>query len=258
VVPSKKKAAVAASSRPAKSKAVKNSGALVNDDNDRTGIESTMKAAAAAAMSGPAKRKAAAVNNVDAATTPLKKTKAKIKPTLPKAKTRINVVKKPGIQSDDQHFWNRFSEMCQYKADHGTMRVPRTNAGTNNILANWVHYTRKRYVKNLLPVKYVRSKSPEKDLMPGLPNSWTSRTHMALSYFWAIIGRISPSWHIGISMPEKPSKCRPTRAKILCSPYLDARCVLTSVLYLVSFIYMDQTKSNLQKKVMKSIIMVVV
>jgi hypothetical protein len=129
VGPSTNKAAVAAPSRPEKSKADKKSG----DDNiDRIGIESLMKAASAvAALPGPAKRKVTAVNNADTATAPLNKTK----------------VKKPGPKTDDQHFWKRFSELCQYKADHGTMRVPRTNAGSNNILAKWVHYTRKRYAK---------------------------------------------------------------------------------------------------------------
>jgi hypothetical protein len=64
-----------------------------------------MKAAAAsAALLGPAKRKAAA-----AATAPLKKTK----------------VTKSGPQTDDQTFWEHFSELFQYKADRGTMRVPR-------------------------------------------------------------------------------------------------------------------------------------
>jgi hypothetical protein len=66
--------------RSAKSMADNKSG---DDDIDRTGVESIMKAAAAvAALSGPAKRKAAA-----AATAP-KKTN----------------VKKPGPQSDDQTF----------------------------------------------------------------------------------------------------------------------------------------------------------
>jgi hypothetical protein len=86
VVPSTKKAAIAASSHPAKSKAGKKSRALVNGD-DQTGIMSIMKAASTVeAMSGPAKRKAAAVNKT-AATTTLKKTKANIKSTLPKATT---------------------------------------------------------------------------------------------------------------------------------------------------------------------------
>jgi hypothetical protein len=87
-------------SRTTKSKADQKSG---DDDIDRTGIKSIMKAAAAVSyLSGPAKRKAAA-----AAMAP-KKTK----------------VKKPGPQTDDQTFWKRFTELCQYKADCGTMRVP--------------------------------------------------------------------------------------------------------------------------------------
>jgi hypothetical protein len=86
--------------RSAKSKVDKKSG---DDDIDRTGIESIMKAAAAKALSSPVKRKAAA-----AAKAP-KKTK----------------VKKTGPQIDDHIFWKRFMELCQYKADHGAMRVPR-------------------------------------------------------------------------------------------------------------------------------------
>jgi hypothetical protein len=85
-------------SRSAKSKANKKS----RDDNiDPTGTKSIMKAAsAAAALLGPFKRKAEAT-----ATTP-----KKIK------------VKKPGPQTDDQTFWKRFTELCQYKADHGTIK----------------------------------------------------------------------------------------------------------------------------------------
>jgi hypothetical protein len=99
-----------------------------------------MKAAASvAALPGPAKRKATAVNKSAAATGPLKKTK----------------VKKPGPRNYDQTIWKRFSELCQYKADHGTMRVPWTNAGSNNIIANWVHSTRNRYANNILSVVYM-------------------------------------------------------------------------------------------------------
>jgi hypothetical protein len=73
-----------------------------DDDIDQTGIESIMKAAAAvAALSGPAKRRAAA---------------AETAPTKTKAK-------KPRPQTGEQTFWKRFTEFCQYKADHGTMRV---------------------------------------------------------------------------------------------------------------------------------------
>jgi hypothetical protein len=97
-------------SRSAKSKADKKSG-----DNaiDLTGIESIMNASAAvAALSGPAKRKAA-----DAATAP---TKTK--------------VKKTGPQTDDQTFWKRFTELCQYNADLGTMRVPPDLWGSSHFM----------------------------------------------------------------------------------------------------------------------------
>jgi hypothetical protein len=80
-----------------------------------------MKAAAVAALSGPAKMKVAAVNKAAAATAPLKKTK----------------VKKPAPQTDDQTFFKCFSELCQYKADHGTMRAPRRNDGTDNMQKNY-------------------------------------------------------------------------------------------------------------------------
>jgi hypothetical protein len=90
-------------SRSAKSEADKKLG---DDDIDRTGIESIMKAAAAAAavatLLGPAKMKAASAAKVQ------NKTK----------------MKKPCPQTDDQTFWKRFTELCQYKANHGTMRVP--------------------------------------------------------------------------------------------------------------------------------------
>jgi hypothetical protein len=130
VGPSTKKAVVAAPSCSAKSKANKKS-----DNNfDRKGIESIIKAAAAVAvLMVPVKRKATAVNKAAAATAPINKTK----------------VKKPGPQTE------HFSELCQYKADHGTMRVPWTSADSNNILAKWVNYTRKGYENNLLLVVYV-------------------------------------------------------------------------------------------------------
>jgi hypothetical protein len=56
----------------------------------------------------------------------------------------------------------------------------------------------------------------KKAVMPGLLNSWTSRTYMALSYLWAMTGIISPSWHIGVSMPKK------TAIKVLTNKSKDA------------------------------------
>jgi hypothetical protein len=82
-------------SRSAKSKANKKAG---DDDIDRKGIESIMKASSAVseALLGPLKRKAA----YEATATAPKRTK----------------VKKPGPQTDDQKFWKHFSELFQYKA----------------------------------------------------------------------------------------------------------------------------------------------
>jgi hypothetical protein len=78
-----------------------------------------------------------------------KKPKAK-KPSPSKRKTLASKAKKPGPPSDDQVFWLRFSELCRYKADRGTTNVPRSKHGTNNVLANWIHYIRKRCGSNLL------------------------------------------------------------------------------------------------------------
>jgi hypothetical protein len=93
------------------------------------------------------------IDNQAAAPAPLKKIKAKIKPTPPKAKTGITVPKKAGCHSDDVTFWKCFAELCKYKGDHGTISVPRTNTSKNNTLADWVHYTRKRYVIDKLQVQ---------------------------------------------------------------------------------------------------------
>jgi hypothetical protein len=87
-------------SRSAKIEADKKSG---DDDIDQTGIKSIMKAASVAALSCPAKSKA------DVAATAPNKMK----------------VKKPDSQTDDQTFWKISTELCQYKVDRGTMRVPR-------------------------------------------------------------------------------------------------------------------------------------
>jgi hypothetical protein len=135
-----------------------------DDDIDWTGTESIMKAAAD--LSGPAKRKS------DAA-------------AMAPKKTNVN---KPGPQSDDLTFWIRFSELCKYKAEHGTMSPPpRSKEGTHSILANWIHYIRKRYANNLLSDKYKDSLNgiqfewtagqiTKKALVAGLPNFWSSRT----------------------------------------------------------------------------------
>jgi hypothetical protein len=69
--------------------------------------------------------------------------------------------------SDDQVFWLHFSELCRYKAEHGTKTVPRSKHGMNNVLANWVHYISKRYASNLLADKY-------KNSLNGINCEWTA------------------------------------------------------------------------------------
>jgi hypothetical protein len=95
-----------------------------------------------------------------------KKPKAK-KPSPSKRKTPASKAKNSGPPSDDQIFWLRFSELCRYKANHGTMNVHRSKHGTNNVLANWIHYIRKRYARNLLEDKY-------KSSLNGINFEWTA------------------------------------------------------------------------------------
>jgi hypothetical protein len=149
-----------------KMKADKKRAAVANNNEDRRGVKSIKKAAAAiASLLRPAKRKL--TDNKAAAPTQLKKTKAKIKPAPPKAKTGITVPKKAGHHSEYVTFWKRFAELCKYKADHGKMRVPRTNASKNNTLAEWVHYIRKRYMIDKLPVQYM-------DALKAIDFEWTA------------------------------------------------------------------------------------
>jgi hypothetical protein len=112
-----------------------------------TGIQSVLEAAAAVvSLSGATTKKTVPAVGP-------KKPNAK-KPSPSKRKTLASKAKKPDPPSDDQVFWLHFSELCRYKADHGTTTVPRSKHGTNNVLANWVHYIRKRYANNLLADKY--------------------------------------------------------------------------------------------------------
>jgi hypothetical protein len=104
-------------------------------------------AAAVVSLSGVATMITAASANAP------KKSKAK-KPSPSKRKTLANKAKKPAPPSDDQVFWLRFSELCRYKANHGTMSVPRSKDGTNNLLMNWIHYIRKKYKNNVLPATH--------------------------------------------------------------------------------------------------------
>jgi hypothetical protein len=83
------------------------------------------------------------------------KAKTKPKPTLSKkAKTvkttEMTETKKGGRHPDDDSFWDHFGNLCKYRGRDGTMQVPRTNAGKNQPLAEWVHYSRKRKVVGLL------------------------------------------------------------------------------------------------------------
>jgi hypothetical protein len=103
----------------------------ISVDDDTTGIQSVLEAAAAAAV---VSLYGATMKKTVLAAGP-KKPKAK-KPSPSKRKTPASKAKKPGPPSDDQVFWLRFSELCRYKADHGTTSIPRSKHGTNNVLAN--------------------------------------------------------------------------------------------------------------------------
>jgi hypothetical protein len=119
----------------------------ISVDDGAIGIQSAMEAAAVVvSLSGVATMKTALVIGP-------KKPKAK-KPSPSKRKTPACKAKKPAPLSDDQVFWIRFSELCRYKADHGTMSVSRSKDGTNNVPANWIHYIRKRHKKNILPATH--------------------------------------------------------------------------------------------------------
>jgi hypothetical protein len=47
------------------------------------------------------------------------------------------------------------------------MSVPRSKDGTNNVLANWIHYIRKRYKNNVLPATH-------KSILNGINFEWTA------------------------------------------------------------------------------------
>jgi hypothetical protein len=105
-------------------------------DDGTTGIQSVLEAAAAVvSLSGATTKKYVPAVG-------LKKPNKK-KPSASKRKMLASKTKKPGPPSDDQVLWLRFSKLCRYNADHGTTTVPRSTHGTNNVLANWVHYIRK-------------------------------------------------------------------------------------------------------------------
>jgi hypothetical protein len=120
------------------SKADENSG----DDDAVTGIQSIMEASAAVgSLSGVA-------TTITAVPSPSKSK------TLPPP-------------SDDHIFWLRFSELCRYKVEHGTTSVPRSKGGTNNVLANWMHYIRKRYKNNVVQATH-------KSILNGINFEWTA------------------------------------------------------------------------------------
>jgi hypothetical protein len=97
------------------------------------------------------------------------------RPLMPRNPTRRNQVRPRGRRwrrnlpppSDDQVCWLRFSELCRYKAEHGTTTVTCSKHGTNNVLANWVHYIRKRNASNLLADK-------DKNSLNGINFEWTA------------------------------------------------------------------------------------
>jgi hypothetical protein len=181
-------------------------------DDGATVIQSVMEAAAAVvSLSG-------VTTKIIALAVGPKKTKAK-KPCPPKRKTPNSKAKKPGPPSDDKVFWLRFSELCRYKADHGTTSVPRSKHGTNNVLANSINYIRKRYASNLLADKYKSSLNginfewtaghiTKKASKAGLPNLWSTTRKMAPSKFWGRIKNRTRSSPSGETMQgEQPSQC---------------------------------------------------
>jgi type IV secretory pathway VirB10-like protein len=157
-------------------------------DDGATGIQSVMEAAAAVvSLSGVTTKK------IVLAVGPKKPKAKKLSPS--KRKTMAPKARKPGPPSDDQVFWLHFYELCRYKDDHGTMTVHRSKQGTNNVLANWIHYIRKRYAANLLADKYKSSLNginfewtagqiTKKASKAGLQNLWSITSKMAPSKFW--------------------------------------------------------------------------
>jgi hypothetical protein len=95
-----------------------------------------------------------------------KKPKAK-KPFTSTRKTPASKAKKHAPPSVDQVFWLRFSEHCRYNDYHGTTSVPRSKDGKNNVLANWIHYIRKRYKNTVLPATHT-------SILNGINFEWTA------------------------------------------------------------------------------------
>jgi hypothetical protein len=128
-------------------------------DDGATGIQCVMEeSAAVVSVSGVATTKTAL------AVVP-KKPKVK-KPSPSKGKNPASKDKKPAPQVMIRYFGYVFSELCRYKADHGTMSVPKSKDGTKNVLANWIHYIRKRYKNNVLPATHT-------SILNGINFEWT-------------------------------------------------------------------------------------
>jgi hypothetical protein len=215
-------------------------------DYGATGIQSVLEAASAVVyLSGVTTKKTALAVGP-------KKPKVK-KPSLSKRKTPASKAKKPGPPSDDQVFWLHFSELCRYKADHGTMSVPNSKHGTNNLLANWIYYTRKRYTSNLLADKY-------KSSLNGINFEWTAG-HITKKGFKGWFAQLV-EYHkqngtvevLGENKKQNPqlakwgNYARKTASAVLTNKkkmqsllFNDARCLLTLGWFLSNFISMDQT-----------------
>jgi hypothetical protein len=203
-------------------------------DDGATGIQSVLEAASAVvSLSGATTKKTVPAVGP-------KKPNAK-KPSPSKRKTLASKAKKPGTPSDDQVFWLRFSELCRYKADHGTMTVPWSKHGTNNVLANWVHYIRKRYASNLLADKY-------KSSLNGINFEWTAGQITKKGFE----GRFAKlvEYHkqngtvevLGDNIKKNPQLAVLTNKKKMQSLlFNDVICLLTLGWFLSNFISTDQT-----------------
>jgi hypothetical protein len=87
--------------------------------------------------------------------------KAKSKKSAPPKK----FPKKPGCDHDDIQFLKHFADLCQYRAEHGTDRIPRKNTGKNNSLADWVNYIKKKKACGKLP-------NPHVEALDGIKFEW--------------------------------------------------------------------------------------
>jgi hypothetical protein len=86
------------------------------------------------------------------------KAKTKTKPTPSKKTKTANTIttemaemKKVGHHPEDESFFDGFLDLFKSRGSAGTTKVPRTNAGKNQPLDNWVRYIRKRKALGMLP-----------------------------------------------------------------------------------------------------------